>query len=51
MNFGMIISSLNMSIKREYEDFYKDIANDVEKSFDTSKYDKNDGRPLPIGKK
>ena len=31
------------------EDFYKDIANDVGKWFDTSKYDKNDGRPLPIG--
>ena len=32
------------------EDFYKDIANDVEKWLDTSKYDKNDGRPWPIGK-
>ena len=32
------------------EDFYKDIANDVEKWFDTSNYDKNDNRPLPIGK-
>ena len=32
------------------EDFYKDIANDVEKWFDTSNYDKNDERPLPIGK-
>ena len=31
------------------EDFYKDIASDVEKWFDTSKYDKNDKRPLPIG--
>ena len=31
------------------EDFYKDISNDVEKWFDTSKYDKNDKRPLPIG--
>ena len=31
------------------EDFYKDIANDVEKWFDTSNYDKNDKRPLPIG--
>ena len=29
-------------------DFYKDIANDVEKRFDTSKYEVN--RPLPIGK-
>ena len=32
------------------EDFYKDIANDVEKWFDTSNFDKNDKRPLPIGK-
>ena len=32
------------------EDFYEDIANDVEKWFDTSNYDKNDKRPLPIGK-
>ena len=32
------------------EDFYKDIANDVERWFDTSNYDKNDERPLPIGK-
>ena len=34
----------------ETEDFYKDIAGDVEKWFDTSNYDKNDERPLPIGK-
>ena len=32
------------------EDFYKDIANDVERWFDTSKYNKNDKRPLPIGR-
>ena len=32
------------------EDFYKDIANDVEKWFDTSNYDKDDKKPLPIGK-
>ena len=32
------------------EDFYKDIANDVERWFDTSNYDENDERPLPIGK-
>ena len=31
------------------EDFYKDIAMDVNKWFDTSNYDKNDKRPLPIG--
>ena len=32
------------------EDFYKDIANDVKKWFDTSNYDKGDKRPLPTGK-
>ena len=32
------------------EDFFADINNDVEKWFDTSNYDKNDNRPLPIGK-
>ena len=34
----------------ETEDFYKDIANDVDKWFDTSNYNKKDERPLPIGK-
>ena len=37
-------------INLETEDFYKDIANDVERWFDTSNYDKNDKRPLPTGK-
>ena len=32
------------------EDFYKDIANDVERLFVTWNYNKKDGRPLPIGK-
>ena len=32
------------------EDCYKDIANDVERWFDTSNYDEKDERPLPIGK-
>ena len=32
------------------EDFLVDISNDVEKQFDTSNNDKNDKRPLPIGK-
>ena len=35
-----------MNIKTE--DFYKDIANNVEKRFDTSNYEVN--RPLPMGK-
>ena len=43
----MDIDSFIMHIKTE--DFYKDIVNDVEKWFDTSNYDKNDKRPLPIG--
>ena len=30
-------------------DFYKDIADDVKIWFDTSYYDENDKRPLPIG--
>ena len=33
------------------EDFYEDIANDVEKRFDLSNYDDDDvDRPIPIGK-
>ena len=32
------------------EDFFEDISNDVEKWFDTSNYNENDKRPLPIGK-
>ena len=34
----------------ETEDFYKDIAMDVDKWFDIFAYDKDDNRPLPIGK-
>ena len=33
------------------EDFFGDISNDIERWFDTSNYDKNDKRSLPIGKK
>ena len=32
------------------EGFYEDFANDVEKWLDTSSHDKDDKRPLPIGK-
>ena len=42
----MDTDSFIMNIKTE--DFYKDIANDVEKKFDTSNYEVN--RPLPTGK-
>ena len=31
------------------EDFYEDISYDVNKWFDTSDYDKNEKKPLPIG--
>ena len=31
------------------EDFFEDVSNDVERWFDTSNYDENDKRPLPIG--
>ena len=42
----MDMDSFVMNIKTE--DFYKDIANDVDKRFDTSNYEVN--RPLPTGK-
>ena len=42
----MDTDSFIMDIKTN--DFYKDIANDVENSFDTSNYEVN--RPLPMGK-
>ena len=42
----MDTDSFVMNIKTN--DFYKDIANDVEKRFDTSNYECN--RPLPTGK-
>ena len=34
----------------ETEDFYRDIAKDVKKRFDTSGCSKDENRPLPIGK-
>ena len=45
----MDTDSLVYDIKTE--DFYEDIANDVEARFDTSGYSKTDLRPLPINKK
>ena len=39
----------SLVIDVETEDFYKYIAGDVEKWFDTSNYDEKDNRPLPIG--
>ena len=32
------------------ESFSKDVANDLERLFNTSNYDESDERPLPIGK-
>ena len=43
----MDTDSLVYDIKTE--DFYEDIANDVEERFNTSGYSKTDFRPLPIG--
>ena len=37
-------------IQIKTEDFYKDIEDDVEKWFDTSSYNEDDKRPLPIGR-
>ena len=42
----MDTDSLVYDIKTE--DFYEDIANDVEARFNTSGYSKTDFRPLPI---
>ena len=44
----MDTDSFVMNIKTD--DFYKDIADDVERWFDTSNYNEKDKRPLPIGK-
>ena len=39
----------NFVFEIETEDFYKDIAEDAKKRFDTSGYSKHEDRPLPIG--
>ena len=39
----------NFVIHIKTEDLYKEIANNVEKWFDTSNYSKDDNRPLPVG--
>ena len=44
----MDTDSFILQIQRD--DFFKDINNDVNKWFDTSNYEKNDNRPLEIGK-
>ena len=51
MNNSVYINHRDIKLvtTNESRNFYKDIANDVERWFDTSNYDKNDKRPLPIG--
>ena len=51
MNNSVYINHRDIKLvtTNERRNFYKDIANDVERWFDTSNYDKNDKRPLPIG--
>ena len=43
-----VTDSYIIYIPTEY--FFEDISHDVERWFDTSHFDKNDKRPLPIGK-
>ena len=64
MNFAMITLNKNIKTDQNYVSwiltallfisklniFYEDIANDVKKSFDTSNYEEDVKRPLPIGK-
>ena len=65
MNFGMTILDQSMETEQNFvtqiliallftlkpEIFFEDISSDAEGWFDTSNYDKNDKRLLPIGKK
>ena len=44
----MLHGNRSLTINIKTEDFYEDIANDVEKRFDTSNFEVN--RPLPAGK-
>ena len=39
----------SFAIHIKTKDFYEDIVNDIEKWYDTSKYNEDDKRPLPIG--
>ena len=64
MNFSVTILNQSMETEQHFvtqilivllftwkpKIFFEDISNDVERWFDTSNYDKNDKRPLPIGK-
>ena len=46
--YGDKVKLCYMDMEIKTEDFYKDIANDVEEKYDTSNYISE--RPLPIGK-
>ena len=62
MNFGMIMLNQSTKTKQSYATwilialllivlwkiFFEDMNNDVERWFDTSNYDCNDKRPLPM---
>ena len=64
MNFSVTILNQSMETEQHFvtqilivllftwkpKIFFEDISNDVERWFDTSNYDENDKRPLPIGK-
>ena len=65
MNFGMITLNQSIETEQNYvtdmdtdsfviyiktENFYKDIADDVEEQFDTFTLSENDKRPLPMVK-
>ena len=64
MNFGITILDQSMETRQnctiqilivllltlKSKTFFEDISNDVERWFDTCNYDKNDKRPLLIGK-
>ena len=64
INFGMTTLNQSIEIEQNYviriliallfifllKIFFQGIANDVERWFDTSNYDENNKRPLPIGK-
>ena len=65
MDFGMTILNQSTKTKQNYatwilivlfliqksdsEYFFEDINNDVQRCFDTSNYEQNDKRPLPMG--
>ena len=46
----MCMDTYSFVINIKTEDFYKDSANNVKIWYDTSNYDENDKRPLPVGK-